>query len=70
MGVLALVLGDFHIPHRIGEVPAKYKEILTPNQFAYVLSTGNLGNRETQDWLRTLAPQVHIVKGDFEDDTL
>jgi vacuolar protein sorting-associated protein 29 len=31
---------------------------------------GNLGNKETQDWLRTLAPQVHIVKGDFEDDTL
>jgi hypothetical protein len=24
-GVLALVLGDFHIPHRTGEIPAKYK---------------------------------------------
>lgn len=34
------MLGDFHIPHRTGEVPAKYKEILTPNQFAYVLCTG------------------------------
>ena len=41
MGMLALVLGDFHIPHRIGEVPAKYKGIFTPNQFAYVLCTGN-----------------------------
>lgn len=71
-GVLALVLGDFHVPHRTGEVPAKYKEILTPNQFAYVLCTGNpishvgnLGSREIQDWIKTLAPQVHIVRGDF-----
>lgn len=46
MGLLALVLGDFHIPHRIGEVLAKYKEMLSPNQFAYVLCTGtDLGYR-------------------------
>lgn len=49
-GVLALVLGDFHIPHRTSEIPPKYKEILSPNQFAYVLCTGIQGNIFRQSW--------------------
>lgn len=35
-----------------------------------IVIEGNLGNRETQDWIKTLAPNVHIVRGDFEDDNL
>lgn len=70
MGQLALVLGDFHIPMRAFEVPAKYKEILTPNKVNAVFCTGNLGSRETFDWCKSLSPIFHVVKGDYEDETL
>lgn len=36
----------------------------------YVLSPGNVGTRETVDWLENLAAaksQAHIVKGDFDE---
>lgn len=44
MGVLVLVLGDFHIPHRAAEVPAKYREMITPNKINTVICTGNMGS--------------------------
>lgn len=34
----------------------------------HVLCTGNLVTRDTLDYLRSLAPRVHTVKGDFDDD--
>lgn len=70
MGQLALVLGDFHIPMRSFEVPAKYKEILAPNKVNAVFCTGNLGSREVFDWCKSLSPIFHVVKGDYEDETL
>lgn len=45
MGQLALVLGDFHIPMRSSEIPAKYKEMITPNKVSAVFCTGNIGSR-------------------------
>lgn len=68
MGVLVLVLGDFHIPHRAAEVPAQYKEMITPNKVNTVICTGNLGCREIHDWVKSLSSNIHIVKGDFEDE--
>ena len=68
MGVLVLVLGDFHIPHRAAEVPAQYKEMITPNKVNTVICTGNLGCREIHDWVKSLSSNTHIVKGDFEDE--
>lgn len=70
MGQLALVLGDFHIPMRAYEVPPKYKEMITPNKVSAVFCTGNLGSREVYDWCKSLAPIFHVVKGDYEDETL
>jgi len=37
----------------------------------YVLSPGNVGNRETVEWLENLAAaksQAHIVRGDFDEN--
>jgi vacuolar protein sorting-associated protein 29 len=34
-----------------------------------VLCTGNLVTKEQYDELRSLAPNVHIVRGGFDDDT-
>ena len=70
MGQLALVLGDFHIPMRSSEVPAKYKEMITPNKVSPVFCTGNIGSREVFDWCKSLAPVFHYVKGDYEDEAL
>jgi vacuolar protein sorting-associated protein 29 len=35
-----------------------------PNKIDNVICTGNIGNRETYDWLRGLSPNLHVVKGD------
>ena len=64
MGTLVLLLGDFHIPHRAAEIPAKYKEMITPNKVNAVVCMGNMGCRE----VKTLSANVTVVKGDFEDD--
>lgn len=45
MGTLALIVGDFHVPHRAAEIPAKYREMITPNKVSTVLCTGNMGCR-------------------------
>ena len=41
--------------------------MLVPNKMQHVLCTGNLTTRESHDMLRNLAPNVHVVRGDFDD---
>lgn len=67
-GELALVVGDFHIPHRAAGIPEKFQRMLVPNKMKHVLCTGNLVTKEQYDDLRALAPNVHVVRGDFDDD--
>ena len=38
-----------------------------PGKIQHILCTGNLCTKETFDYLKTLASDVHIVKGDFDD---
>lgn len=63
---LVLVLGDLHIPHRCSGLPAKFKSLLVPGKIQHILCTGNLCTKESYDYLRTLAGDVHVVKGDSE----
>lgn len=70
MGQLALVVGDFHVPLRCSEVPAKYREMITPGKVSAVFCTGNIGSREIYDWCKSLASVFHVVKGDYEDEAL
>lgn len=67
-GELVLVLGDAHIPHRAGLIPDKFQRMLVPNKMQHVVCTGNLCTREQYDEIRTLAPNVHVVAGDFDDN--
>ena len=67
-GELVLLIGDAHIPQRSVEVPSKFKEMLVPNKVQHVLCTGNLGNKETTDWVNSLSSNIHIVRGDFDTD--
>ncbi|KAJ1634370.1 vacuolar sorting protein vps29 [Pavlovales sp. CCMP2436] len=69
--VLVLVIGDVHLPFRATELPPKFKALLVPNKIQHVLCTGNLCSKEMQDYLRSLANDLHAVRGDFdENDTL
>eukprot|EP00741_Cyanophora_paradoxa_P001343 tig00000480_g1299.t1 len=65
--VLVLFIGDFHIPHRVADLPAKFKSLLVPNKIQHIVCTGNLCTKEVYDYLRSLAPEVHVVRGDFDD---
>jgi len=65
--VLVLVIGDCHIPHRASALPPKFKKLLVPGKIQHILAIGNLCTKETQDYLRTLASDVHFVKGDFDE---
>ncbi|KAK2964129.1 Vacuolar protein sorting 29 (Vps29) [Blattamonas nauphoetae] len=67
---LVLVCGDFHIPHRAIDIPAKFQSLLVPGKIQHVLCTGNLCTKETLDYLRTLCSDVHVVQGDFDDANL
>lgn len=39
--------------------------MISPNKVSTVLCTGNMGCREVHDWLKSLAPSVHITQGDY-----
>lgn len=67
--VLVLVIGDFHIPHRAHTLPPQFKKLLVPGKIQHILCTGNLVSKETFDYLKTIASDVHVVKGDFDEST-
>mmetsp|Transcript_19337 Transcript_19337/g.21646 ORF Transcript_19337/g.21646 Transcript_19337/m.21646 type:complete len:193 (+) Transcript_19337:27-605(+) len=65
-GELVLVLGDLHIPHRADELPNLFKDLLVPGKMQHVLCTGNVCSKSVEEYLRTLAGSVHIVRGDLD----
>ncbi|RWS28960.1 Vacuolar protein sorting-associated protein 29-like protein, partial [Leptotrombidium deliense] len=64
---LVLVLGDIHVPYRCHSLPSKFKKLLVPGRIQHILCTGNLCTKESFDYLKTLASDVHVVKGDFDE---
>lgn len=46
----------------------QFKKLLTPGKIGQILCLGNLTDRATFEWLRGLAPDLHLVKGDFDCD--
>ncbi|KAI7278692.1 hypothetical protein KC345_g5831 [Hortaea werneckii] len=58
---LVLVLSDLHIPDR-----AIFKKLLTPGKIAQILCLGNLTSPSAYAFLRQLAPDLQLVKGDFD----
>ena len=65
--VLVLVIGDLHIPHRVHDLPAKFKKLLVPGKIQQILCTGNVCDRETYEYLRSVAPDVNVVRGDYDE---
>ncbi|KAJ7262306.1 Metallo-dependent phosphatase-like protein [Mycena haematopus] len=65
--VLVLIIGDLHIPHRTHDLPAKFKKLLVPGKIQQILCTGNVCDKETYEYLRTISPDVNVVKGDYDE---
>ncbi|KAL0476805.1 vacuolar protein sorting protein VPS29 [Acrasis kona] len=65
--MLVLVIGDLHIPHRTHDLPEQFKTMLVPGKIQHILCTGNLCTKEVYDYLKTIAPDLHVVKGDFDE---
>ncbi|XP_074777311.1 vacuolar protein sorting-associated protein 29-like [Athene noctua] len=63
---LVLVLRDLPIPHRCSGLPVKFKKLLVPGKIQHILCTGNLCTKESYDYVRTLAGDIHVVRGDSE----
>ncbi|KAJ5345678.1 hypothetical protein N7452_003682 [Penicillium brevicompactum] len=51
------------------DLPAKFRKLLTPGKIGQTLCLGNLTDRETYDFLRDVAPDLQMVKGDFDVDS-
>jgi len=51
-------------------LPAKFKKLLVPGKISHIISTGNLCCKDVFDYLKTIANDVHVVKGEFDDATL
>ncbi|KAK4959506.1 hypothetical protein LTR28_005334, partial [Elasticomyces elasticus] len=50
--------------HHTQDIPTK--NLLKPGKIGQVLCLGNLTSPSVYAWLRTLAPDLHIVKGDYD----
>ncbi len=66
--MLVLVIGDLHIPHRAASLPAQFRKLLVPGRINHIVCTGNLACRDAYEYLRSLASDLHIVRGDFDID--
>jgi len=66
---LVLVIGDLHIPDRAIDIPARFKKLLAPGKIGQTLCLGNLTDKPTYDYLRTITPDLKIVRGKFDTDT-
>ena len=64
---LVLVVGDMFVPQKAPDISEQFKSILIPNKLQHVLSLGNIGSRESNDWLKSLSNDFHQVKGDFDE---
>jgi vacuolar protein sorting-associated protein 29 len=68
---IVLLIGDMFTPQRICDISEQFRSLLAPNKINHILCLGNMGSKETYDWLKTLSNNLHYVKGDFDlDETM
>lgn len=48
---------------------SQFRKLLTPGKIGQILCLGNLTDRETFEFLRQVAPDLQLVKGDFDVDS-
>lgn len=57
-----------HLPS-IDTIATQFKKLLTPGKIGQILCLGNLTDRNTFEFLRQVAPDLQLVKGDFDVDS-
>ena len=67
-GELVLIIGDFHVPSKSSDIPSVFKELLNTDKIRTVLCTGNVCCNDIVDRLKSIAPNVHIVRGDMDTE--
>lgn len=48
---------------------SQFRKLLTPGKIGQILCLGNLTDRSTFEFLRQVAPDLQLVKGDFDVDS-
>ncbi|GAB4814894.1 hypothetical protein N2152v2_001940 [Parachlorella kessleri] len=67
--MLVLCIGDFHVPHRANDLPAKFKSLLIPGKIHHILCPGNLCTEAMYEYLRSVCSEVTVAQGDFDEST-
>jgi predicted phosphodiesterase len=62
-----LVWGLLSISLSLSSSQLSLSLLQVPGKIQHVICTGNLCTREMLDYLKTLAPDVHVVQGDFDE---
>eukprot|EP00030_Apusomonadida_sp_AF-17_P000385 a174388_1457.p2 GENE.a174388_1457~~a174388_1457.p2 ORF type:complete len:202 (+),score=76.84 a174388_1457:38-607(+) len=65
--VFVLLIGDAHVPHRAFDIPPPFRKLLLPGKIQHILCTGNLTSRDQLDYLRHLAADCHVVRGEHDE---
>jgi putative phosphoesterase len=68
--MLALVIGDLHIPVRAHAVPAVFRENLSGGKVDKIFCTGNLCTKDELQFLRGFCADIQMVRGEFDDEDL
>jgi vacuolar protein sorting-associated protein 29 len=55
-----------HIPTRASDLPSEFKDLLEPGKIQTILCTGNVCSKEILQYLKTIAPDVRVVKGEYD----
>jgi putative phosphoesterase len=61
-----LVIGDFHIPERAEWVPKELEDEVDKSRYDAVFCTGDLTSEDVLVWLKGLAPEVYVVRGNMD----
>lgn len=64
--VLALVVGDLHVPDRAAGIPEAFRKMFTPGRIQKVFITGNVGSRDMYNYFRTIASEVYCTRGEYD----
>ncbi|GAM24244.1 hypothetical protein SAMD00019534_074190 [Acytostelium subglobosum LB1] len=67
--VFIIAIGDLHIPHRAHTIPPEFKKLLVPEKIQHILCTGNLVGKDVHDYFKQLTSDVHITRGDLDENT-
>ena len=66
--VLILVLGDLHIPHRAAGIPEPFRKMFAQSgRIHQIISCGNLCDKETYEYLRTITTDITCVRGEYDE---